>query len=351
MFHYGTMVNISAMIAIGRRALRAVPALLIGAILGLVMAAHLAAAAPPASRPADWPGPLVDAAWLKDHLGSDNLVVVEIGINHAGASFMDFTSGHIPGAVFTNYLTAGWRQTDARGIPGQLPPPDVLERLIGGLGLDRRRGVVLVAIESNVAGIAAAARIYWTLKVAGLDRLALLDGGKAAWRRLAGAPLETGPAHPRPTRFRVQLRRDMILYADDVARLQARAGAVLIDHRSPAEYRGERPVRGTGARGTIPGAINIQQTRLLGADGRFRPRSELRALYAMAGLPAPTAEVAFCASGHRAALGWFVERELLGHDSYLFDGSMEEWSRLGRPVVPGRTIVPPAPSQPPASND
>lgn len=341
------MVNFLAMITRVHRFTQIVRVLLVGAGLAVLLSAPLAVAGG-ASGAATWPGPLVDAAWLRDHLASSDLAVVEIGTGRFGASFIDFIAGHVPGAVYTSYANDGWRETDARGIPGQLPALDELERIIGGLGLSPDRGVVLVAIDNDAFGISAAARVYWTLKVAELDRLAILDGGKAAWRRLAGAPLKAGPASPHPTRFRAHLRADMILQAKDVARLQAEDGATLIDYRSPAEYRGDRPVPGTGARGTIPGAVNLHETRLLRANGRFLPVAKLRARYASVGVrtPAtgPAIEIAFCTSGHRAALGWFVTHELLGRDSYLFDGSMEEWSRRARPVIPGRSPTPrPAP--------
>jgi thiosulfate/3-mercaptopyruvate sulfurtransferase len=54
---------------------------------------------------------------------------------------------------------------------------------------------------------------------------------------------------------------------------------------------------------------------------------DLRAIYRSAGVPLEGAQISFCRTGHRTALGWFVSHELLGNDkAQLYDGSMQEWA-------------------------
>jgi thiosulfate/3-mercaptopyruvate sulfurtransferase len=70
--------------------------------------------------------PLVDAAWLAEHLTDDNLGVLDIRNQLDGGSQAADEASHIPGAVYRNYLTAGWCVTKD-GIPGMLPPIEHLE--------------------------------------------------------------------------------------------------------------------------------------------------------------------------------------------------------------------------------
>jgi 3-mercaptopyruvate sulfurtransferase SseA len=86
--------------------------------------------------------------------------------------------GHIPGAVHSDYALDGWRvQKDGAG--GLLPELDSLATLLGRLGVDPSRHVVIVSAGMAPSDFSAAARVYWTLKIAGHRTLSILDGGHA----------------------------------------------------------------------------------------------------------------------------------------------------------------------------
>jgi len=117
--------------------------------------------------------------------------------------------------------------------------------------------------------------------------------------------------------------------------------ALILDLRSPEEYRGERVApltapfdHGAERRGRIPGARHLFYERLLAEDGTFLPPDELRAAFREAGLVDGGDVIAYCRLGHRASLGWFLLSELLGHDRVrVYDGSWTEWgSIVGVPV-------------------
>ncbi len=59
------------------------------------------------------PGPLVRADWLEARLGEPDLVVLDIRNAIDGGSAESYAEGHIPGAIYSNYLTDGWRVTRA----------------------------------------------------------------------------------------------------------------------------------------------------------------------------------------------------------------------------------------------
>ena len=58
------------------------------------------------------------------------------------------------------------------------------------LGIDAATPVVVVYEGSNSTDFGAAARVYWTLKAAGVKNLSILNGGVKAWRA-ANLPLTT----------------------------------------------------------------------------------------------------------------------------------------------------------------
>ena len=82
--------------------------------------------------------------------------------------------------MHSDYDKAGWRVTRS-GVPFMLPTLAELEKLIGELGIDEDTHVVVVPAGVHYTDFGSAARTYWTLKVAGVAKVSILDGGYAAW--------------------------------------------------------------------------------------------------------------------------------------------------------------------------
>ena len=67
------------------------------------------------------------------------------------------------------------------GIKGQLPPVKEIELLIGGLGINNKKHVIVVYGGVNSTDFGSAARVYWTFKTLGHDEVSILNGGYKAW--------------------------------------------------------------------------------------------------------------------------------------------------------------------------
>jgi thiosulfate/3-mercaptopyruvate sulfurtransferase len=239
-----------------------------------------------------------------------------------------YVEGHIPGAVFVDL------DRDLSGSPGAagrhpLPAPGEFEAAMRRAGLSGDRPVVVYDAGKSVA----AARAWWLLRYFGHPRVAVLDGGLAAWVS-AGLPLERGmpTSPPAPGHF-VARPGGMPLLKADGARDVA-AGGVLLDARVPERYHGEHePIDPVG--GHIPGAVNLPSTELVDASGRFLDRSALRERFAGAGVGDGLELGAYCGSGVTAAHE-VLALELAGYRAALYVGSWSEWiTDPGRPVARG----------------
>src|SRR3546814_13081020 len=78
------------------------------------------------------------------------------------------------------------------GVPAQLPRQETLEALIGELGIANDSHVVVVSAGTDALDISSAARVYWTFKVIGHDRVSILDCGYRAYAAAPATPMETG---------------------------------------------------------------------------------------------------------------------------------------------------------------
>jgi thiosulfate/3-mercaptopyruvate sulfurtransferase len=273
--------------------------------------------------------PLISPEQLALRLKEPGLLVLDVRPRET------FEAGHVPGAVQSDYAADGWRVARG-GAGGLLPEADALSGLFGRLGLRPDHEVVVVPTGAGVNDFNAAARVYWTLKVAGHRRVSLLDGGYAAWSGDPSRPVETGPARARPEgAYPVRLDPRLRAELSDVERAIARGSAALIDARSTAAFEGREKSPQARVGGRLPGAVLADVSEAYDpAANRLRPREELEQVFAKV----PEGEaISYCNTGHSAAGDWFVLSEVLGRPGVkLYDGSMSEWTQdPSRPVETG----------------
>jgi len=279
----------------------------IGALLiGLLIAGGV----PPALAGAPNTQFLVDPAWLAARLGDPNLRIVDMS-----GERKDYLAGHIPGAVYIgvneirDIVPAGGYR-----LPAQPQAEQLLSRL--GIGNDS-----VVVIYDDAGGLHAS-RLFFTLDVFGHSKMALLDGGIQAWRR-ANGPLTTELPNVAPAMFRATPRPERVASAEWILERLKDPRIVLVDARSPKEYRGEdvRAKRG----GRIPGARSIEWQENLRPDKTFKPLGELKALYGTQGVTPDKTAVTYCQTHHRSSHSYFVLRLLGYEDIRGYDRSWAEW--------------------------
>lgn len=270
--------------------------------------------------------PLVDVDWMKANSCNADVRVLDLRNPLDGGSKTDYLRAHIPCAVHTDYLKGGWR-TEVNKIPGQLPPADKLEKLIGGLGIDNQTHVVVYHAGKNALDLGSATRVYWTFKVLGHENVSILDGGLAAYTADKKNPLEKGNITPDPKTFKSKLNEALLATKDDV-KIASDNGITLIDNRPTHQYRGINRHPKSKRNGTIPQASSLPESWLtVNGGGKFRDVESLKKLYQVANVPTEGEFINFCNTGHWASVGWFVGSELMGNKrSRLYDGSMVEWS-------------------------
>ena len=274
--------------------------------------------------------PLVSVEWLAQQIDpadlDSNLVILDIRSAIDGGDRAAFEAGHIPGAIYSSYTEAGWRQS-VDGIPGKLPPIDDLEQLIGGLGISNDHGVVIVPAGVGSTDFGSAARIYWTFKLLGHDKVSILNGGYRAWVE-AEQPIATGWHTLPATTFSAEFRPELIADTDTVAAARDN-GIQLVDNRPVEQFLGRDKHPVARAAGTIPGSLNLEQHNLTEADTAFLLNSDsLQALLQNAEIQPDQQTITFCNTGHWSALGWFALSEVAGlPDVAMYDGSMVEWAQ------------------------
>ena len=233
----------------------------------------------------------------------------------AGAERQAYLEGHIPGAAFVDLDR---QLSDPPSNKGRHPLPwaDRFAADMRALGVSAGRLVVVYDAGESIA----AARAWWLLRYFGHPRVAVLDGGLAAWIG-AAQPLESGVAAQQPGDFVARPGSMPIVTAEQAATI-ANDG-VLLDARAEERFRGlVEPVDPVA--GHIPGARNRPTTQNVDSAGRFLDRGRLRASFEELGIRDGLPVAVYCGSGITAAHE-LLAMTLAGFHAGLYPGSWSEW--------------------------
>lgn len=285
-------------------------------VLGLLVAAGGGTAAAPttsaAASEAAAPQLLVDGAWLSNHLFDPGVRVVDV----RGDAFA-YEAGHIPGAAYLDKGELGAILDDETGAP---PDAEAIAALFRVAGVSDTSTVVVYDASTGVW----AARVFWALDYIGHGDVRVLNGGWTRWT-CEGLPAESGRLTPVSGKLTPRAREDALATKQWVLGRLGDPSVVLLDVRSAAEYDGAEAMAARG--GHIPGAVNLEWTRLLaeGEPGTLLPVGDIVAALAAAGATPDREVVTYCQVGGRAAHTYFVLR-LAGYPRVrLYEGSWAEW--------------------------
>jgi thiosulfate/3-mercaptopyruvate sulfurtransferase len=259
-----------------------------------------------------------------------------------------YATAHIPGAVYAHLesamsakhgvagkhgvVTAHGPDEPASGGRNPLPNRERFATWLSSIGFaNDMQAVVYDRNGANYCG-----RLWWMLKWAGHEAVAVLDGGLQAWQA-AGGPLAAGeePAHFQ-TLFKLSEPKARLVDTATVEQNLGRPDQTLIDSRATPRFKGEVEPLDPVA-GHIPGALNRPFAQNLGPDGKFKSAEQLRAEFtALLGQRNPATVVHHCGSGV-SALPNLLAMEVAGLGrSSLYAGSWSEWcSDPARPVARG----------------
>jgi len=256
---------------------------------------------------------LVDVNWLNENLSKPNLVVLQVNTLR-----LDYEKEHIAGARF---LWPGWLAPDSPEGSYNAPDPAKATTILQGLGVSSNSHVVVCHVRNEIG---PAARMFLTLEHLGLKgKVSFLNGGLEAWKQ-AGYPVTREVPTVKKGNFKAKPAGLLV----DRFYVQERLNtgtSTIVDARLKRFYDGDPS--GYPRDGHITGAKNIPYTELINSTNFFKPADSLRQYFTPVA-PAKDKElVSYCFIGQSASVVYLAGRAL-GYNMKLYDGSMQEWSRI-----------------------
>jgi thiosulfate/3-mercaptopyruvate sulfurtransferase len=276
---------------------------------------------------------LVSADDLAANLSNPELVVVDcrFDLRDPGAGERAYLASHVPGAIYAHLD----RDLADLSRPGRgrhpLPEADAFCATLSRWGMTPRHQ--LVAYDAG--DCAHAARLWWMVRMLGHERVAVLDGGLAAWAS-QGKPLDSAIPRPKPGKFSGRFDVRSMASTAVVAARMASGNGKLIDARAEERFRGEiEPI--DRVPGHIPGAVNRPFGRNLGPDGKFKSPGALGEEFrALLGDSPSNEALLMCGSGVTACHNLLAMEHAGLRGARVYPGSWSEWvSDPSRPIARG----------------
>jgi thiosulfate/3-mercaptopyruvate sulfurtransferase len=256
---------------------------------------------------------LVTAQWVKDHQSDPKVVLVQVNFLK-----LDYDAEHIAGA---RYL---WPGSLAPDSPlGAMNEPDLksAQQVVENLGISNDSHVVLYFVRNEVS---PTARIFLTFENLGMKgKVSLLDGGLEAWKKAGWTTTKEVPAFKKGKFKPASL--GFIVDKNYVLKSLNSSSKVIVDARMKKFYDGE-PV-GNPRDGHIAGAKNIPYPDLIDPNNFIKPLDQLQGYFTPVVDSKEKEIVTYCFIGQTASVVYLAGR-VLGYNMKLYDGSMQEWSRI-----------------------
>jgi thiosulfate/3-mercaptopyruvate sulfurtransferase len=256
---------------------------------------------------------IVNPQWLNENINDPGLVILQPNFLR-----LDYETEHIKGARF---LWPDW--LTANSPEGNYNPPDVkaATKLLQELGINKNSKIVLCHTKADIS---VTARMFITLEYLGLKgQVYFLNGGLEAWKK-AGYPVTKEIPVVKKGYFVAAANP---VWADKKYVLQSlqTQSANVVDARLKRFYDGDPT--GNPRDGHITGALNLPYTSMIDSLNNIKPLDTLIKNFRAVAPDKGKEIVTYCFIGQTASVIYLTGRSL-GYNVKLYDGSMQEWSRL-----------------------
>lgn len=239
------------------------------------------------------------------------------------------SNGSIAGGVWVPF--DNWRGPADR--PGRMLTEIELETLIGDHGLAPALPTIVHNHSGHIVQTGRAAIVYWVLKTAGFENIAILEDGTKAWKA-AELPMVPAPTVRQPTEVDLTLHTEW--WADPIDIFAVTSGQVegaILDARLDGQVRKSietgKPLMSMPMAQYVPSSFFTSDLR---AENRseealrdFRAKLEDRGLDLGDGML-----ISVCQTGELSAVSWFYASEVVGIENVrYYPDALKGWERDG----------------------
>jgi thiosulfate/3-mercaptopyruvate sulfurtransferase len=257
---------------------------------------------------------IVSPQWLNENMNDPDLIIIQPAFLK-----MDYEKEHIKGARF---LWPDWLTANSPEGTYNPPEPKAATKILQALGINKNSKVILC---HNYGDVSITARMFLTLEYLGLrGKVYYLNWGLVAWKKAGFAVTNEVPVYKKGN-FIATVNDPVLVDKDYVLNALKTYSSDVVDARAKRWYDGD--VTGNPRDGHITGALNLPFPDMIDSTNSIKSADTLLKKFQVV-LPDKGKEiVTYCFIGQTASVIYLTGRSL-GYNVKLYDGSMQEWSRL-----------------------
>ncbi len=283
---------------------------------------------------------IVDATWLKAHMGDKNLIIIDVRKK-------GYKKEHIKGAQ--HWKSSQYREgryyskITKKPIPGYIGAPLSVERLMKKSGIADNSAIIFYGGGTKAKDYRDPALAIMTVEYYGFDNAAMLDGGLAGWKKAGGEVTKKKPKVKKSNYKIKKFNQALLATGEDVDEAVWVGSYQTVDTNGKQE-KTKNTKKGSHWYGTAKDPRRLKEGHLPGAkamhtkvlavekDGVYYLGDKAHVIeeFKKAGIDPNKPVIWYCNTGHLAAGPWFATKYVLGVKdgvNKIYSGSMADYTR------------------------
>ena len=257
---------------------------------------------------------IISPQWLNDNIKDPELVILYTGF----VVKADYDREHIEGSRFLWPEWLAFNTPEANMVSADAK---AATKVLQNLGINNNSTIVIC---HKGADVTIASRMFLSLEHFGLKgKVSFLNGGIEAWKK-AGYPVTNKPSVYKKGNY-IAIDNRLVVDKDYVQKSLQNKSVEVVDARAKRWYDGDPT--GNPRDGHITGAKNIPYPDMIDSTNTLKPVEVLEKNFSSVVPDKQKELVVYCFIGQTASVDYLIGRSL-GYKMKLYDGSMQEWSRI-----------------------
>lgn len=260
---------------------------------------------------------------LNNIIDHKNLVIFDCRYNlmKKDLGYSNYLESHIKNANYINLESDLSSKITAHSGRHPLQDLSIFSSILNHYGVNDDSQIVVYDDQNS----SMCARFWWMLKLVGIEKCAVLDGGYKAWVLSNFYTDDIIPYSFQRENITYSYNQDYLINTDNLKIELNKNSIYLVDARDEERFLGKVEPLDRKA-GHIPGAINMPFKYNLDQNGRFKKKSDLLELFKNINTDKEKDIINMCGSGVTACHN-FLAMEYCGlRKSKVYVGSWSSWS-------------------------
>lgn len=266
--------------------------------------------------------PIVTVDWLREHIKSDNIIVLDATIKKVGSSEEGSENKClIPNTMFFDLKNVF---LDNNGeFPNTIPKEKYFEEQVKNLGVNKDSCVI---IYDNL-GVYSSPRAWWLFKVFDFHNVAVLNGGLPKWIESGFEVVDEYTEAISKGNFTANLIQERVRNYQQVLENITSKENCTIDARTNERFLAKVPEPRKDLKGGhIPKSVSLPYTEVQ-ENGEMKSKEELIKIFDKINSENKKF-ICTCGSGVTACI-LALALEIIGNTNYsVYDGSWTEWASI-----------------------